>query len=290
MNGLSSFMNALFKRYKLPFLDYLSEIRGYSDLTVKTYDQALSEAFRYIKIEEDSGYLFNLNPYRLKLASLNAKTISKKLSAIRSFVAFMQERGEKIELKGDSPIKVAKTLPKPISNAHIEEALQKADHEETLIIMMLYTLGLRISELASVRLDAIERDWVRVTGKGNKQRDLPLLPQTRELIEKYKSEFSPREFLFEKNGAKLSENSLRYKLTSLFKKIGLHVTPHMLRHSYATHLLNNNARIADVSELLGHASMATTQIYTKLSSNLKMKNYQSAHPLAKEQNETFSSD
>lgn len=290
MNGLLSSMNDLFKRYKLPFLDYLKEIRGYSDLTVKTYDQALSEAFRYIKIEEESSYLFNLNPYRLKLASLNAKTISKKLSAIRSFVSYMQDRGEKITLKGDSPIKVAKTLPKPISHIHIKEALSKADKEEELIIVMLYTLGLRISELASLRLDTIEAEWVRVTGKGNKQRDLPLLAYTSELIAQYRREFSPRAFLFEKKGAKLSENSLRYKLTSLFKKIGLHATPHMLRHSYATHLLNNNARIADVSELLGHSSMATTQIYTKLSSNLKMKNYQSAHPLAKEQNETFSSD
>ena len=106
-----------------------------------------------------------------------------------------------------------------------------------------------------------------------------LLAKTSHLIGLYRNEFSPRVFLFEKNGAKLSENTLRYRLTTLFKKIGLHVTPHMLRHSYATHLLNSDARIADVSELLGHASMATTQIYTKLGSALKLKNYNKAHPL-----------
>ncbi len=283
-------MNALLKRYRLPFLDYLNDIRGYSDLTVKTYSRVLDEAFLYIDIDEEDGCILNLNPYRLKISKLNAKTISKKLSAIRSFVHFMQERGEKVILKGDAPIKVAKTLPKPVSYAHIKEALTIADEEEALIVIMLYTLGLRISELSSLKISDIDKEWVRVLGKGNKQRELPLLESTFALIEKYKRNFSPHSFLFEQDGTKLSENSLRYKLTSLFKKIGLHVTPHMLRHSYATHLLNNNARIADVSELLGHASMATTQIYTKLSSSLKMKNYQAAHPLAKERNETLSSD
>lgn len=289
-------MNRLLKLYKLPFLDYLTDIRGYSDLTVKTYAMVIDEAFAYINIEEDegsslkNGYLLNLNPYRLKIAALNSKTISKKLSAIRSFVKFMHDRGEKITLKGDSPIKVSKTLPKPISHEHIMEALGVADQEEELLIVMLYTLGLRISELSSLELNNIEKEWVRVLGKGNKQREVPLLPLAYALIEKYKRDFPSIKFLFEKNGAKLSENSLRYKLTSLFKKIGLHVTPHMLRHSYATQLLNNSARIADVSELLGHSSMSTTQIYTKLSSVLKMQNYQSAHPLAKEQNETLFSD
>ncbi len=270
-------MKTLLKSYRLPFLDYLSDIRGYSDLTVKTYAMAIDEAFRYLRIEENT---LNLNPYRLHIASLNAKTISKKLSAVRSFVTFMQDQGENIMLKGDTPIKVAKTLPKPVSHEHIKEAIAAADAEEELIIVMLYTLGLRISELSSLLLEDIDKEWIRVWGKGNKQRQLPLLRMSYELIEKYKRENAPRKFLFEKNGAKLSENSLRYKLTSLFKKIGMHVTPHMLRHSYATHLLNNDARIADVSELLGHSSMATTQIYTKLSSQLKMKNYQQAHPLA----------
>lgn len=272
-------MKNLLKQYKLPFLDYLSDIRGYSDLTVKTYAISLDEAFVCIDIEKNSSYILNLNPYRLKISHLKAKTISKKLSAIRSFVSFMQKRGEKIILKGDSPIKVAKTLPKPVSDKHIKEALEVADVEEKLIVILLYTLGLRISELSSLKIADVKKEWVVIIGKGNKQREVPLLETTYELIEKYKRDFSPRMFVFEKNGAKLSENSLRYKLISLFKKIGLHVTPHMLRHSYATSMLNNGARIADVSELLGHSSMATTQIYTKLSSKLKMQNYKSAHPL-----------
>jgi len=283
-------MNSLLKKYKLSFLDYLSDMRAYSDLTLKTYDMAIEEAFRYIDIEKNESYLLNLSPYRLKIAHLNSKTISKKLSALRSFVSFMQDRGEKINLKGDTPIKVAKTLPKPISDEHIQEALKISNLEEEVIITVLYTTGLRISELSSLVLENISNEWLLVLGKGNKERQVPLLGSTFALIEKYKAEFVPRVFLFEKNGAKLSENSLRYKLISLFKKIGMHVTPHMLRHSYATSMLNNNARIADVSELLGHSSMATTQIYTKLSTSLKMQNYKSAHPLAKEPNETFSTD
>ena len=84
---------------------------------------------------------------------------------------------------------------------------------------------------------------------------------------------------FEKDGEKLSENSLRYIVTKVFRKVGIKVTPHQLRHSYATSLLNGGAPIVDVSELLGHSSMATTQIYTKLGSALKQQNYNKAHPL-----------
>ena len=99
------------------------------------------------------------------------------------------------------------------------------------------------------------------------------------LIDEYLHENQPNKFLFEKSGERLSENSLRYIITKVFKRVALKVTPHQLRHSFATSLLNNNARISDVSELLGHSSMATTQIYTKLGSALKQQNYNKAHPL-----------
>ena len=120
---------------------------------------------------------------------------------------------------------------------------------------------------------------MRVFGKGQKQRDVPLLKSTRDLIEAYLSQNKANIFLLEKDGEKLSENSLRYIITKVFKRVALKVTPHQLRHSFATELLNNNARISDVSELLGHSSMATTQIYTKLGSTLKQQNYNKAHPL-----------
>ena len=167
------------------------------------------------------------------------------------------------------------------------EALSHADKEESLVILMLYTLGVRISELTGLRVDDIGSEWIRVIGKGNKQRDIPLLPSTAKLLEAYMDEHASNIYLFEKNSQKLSENSLRYTVTKVFERVSLKVTPHQLRHSYATALLNNNARIVDVSELLGHSSMATTQIYTKLGSTLKMQNYNKAHPLCKEMNDTF---
>ncbi len=259
----------------------MEEHRGYSDLTVKTYADVLNEALKYIEtVQEDATHIaFNLMPYRIYIADLNAKTISKKLSAIRSFVEFLNEQDLHVTLQADESIKVAKTLPKPVSHAHILEALSQSDLQEKLLVSMLYTLGLRISELASLELQNITNEWIRVIGKGNKQRDIPLLKTTRALIDEYLSTFVVKKFLFEKNGERLSENSLRYMITKIFKRVALKVTPHQLRHSYASSLLNGGAPIVDVSELLGHSSMATTQIYTKLGSALKQQNYNKAHPL-----------
>jgi len=227
---------------------------------------------------------FNLMPYRLEIKDLNPKTISKKLSAIRSFVEYLNSDKLLVVLTSDESIKVSKTLPKPISHKHIVEALEFADEKESLVVVLLYTLGLRISELRLLKVEDISADWVRVVGKGSKQRDIPLLKSTKILIDNYIEHTSLQNsnmiYLFENNDKPLSQNSLRYIITKVFKRISLKVTPHQLRHSFATELLNQNAPIADVSELLGHASMATTQIYTKLGSALKLKNYNKAHPLS----------
>jgi integrase/recombinase XerC len=264
------------------FLLYLEKQRGYSQLTVKSYDAVLKEAFEYIAFtQEEEHLLFDLMPYRIYIAKLNAKTISKKLSAVRSFVNYLNENEMRVILRADESIKVAKTLPKPISHKHIMEALEKASLEERLIVLMLYTLGLRISELSSLKVSNITPEWIRIIGKGNKERDIPLLSSVKKLIDEYLSNISVNRYLFEKNGERLSENSLRYVITKVFGRVALKVTPHQLRHSYASSLLNNGAPIVDVSELLGHASMATTQIYTKLGSALKQQNYNKAHPLCR---------
>jgi integrase/recombinase XerC len=266
--------------YRVGFLESLEEVRGYSDLTIKSYDESITEALKYIEVmQDDKQIVLNLMPYRIKIASLNPKTISKKLSAIRTFTEFLNDNGLKVVLKADESVKVAKTLPKPISHKHIVEALAQAKLTEKLVVVMLYTLGLRISELCNVRLDDISDGWIRVLGKGNKHRDIPIIDQTKELIDEYLTTYIPKKYLFEKNGEKLSENSLRYSVTKVFKRVALSVTPHQLRHSYASSLLNGGAAIVDVSELLGHSSMATTQIYTKLGSALKQQNYNKAHPL-----------
>jgi len=265
---------------RVDFLESLEDLLGYSDLTIKSYDESIREALSCIEIEgKEKKITLNLMPYRIKISHLNAKTISKKLSAIRSFVSYLNELDLQVILKADDSVKVPKTLPKPIKHRHIVEALNEAELEEKLVVIMLYTLGLRVSELASLKLDDIGSSWVRVLGKGNKQRDIPLLDSTKELLNQYLMDYHPNKFLFEKNRGKLSENSLRYIVTKVFNRVSLKVTPHQLRHSYATSLLNNGAPIVDVSELLGHSSMATTQIYTKLGSALKQENYNKAHPL-----------
>ncbi len=280
MMDLRSFLKKLLDKQRLEFLRYLEEIRGYSDLTIRSYDEVLKEALRYVEVVEEKKHIvLNLMPYRIYISHLNAKTISKKLSAIRSFTSYLNDNSIKVLLQSDESVKVAKTLPKPILHSHIAEALEHAQPQERLVVVMLYTLGLRISELSSLKIEDISQEWVRVLGKGNKHRDIPLLATTKELIDEYLAVNFPKKFLFEKNGEKLSENSLRYTVTKVFKRVSLKVTPHQLRHSYATVLLNASAPIADVSELLGHSSMATTQIYTKLGSALKQQNYNKAHPL-----------
>lgn len=272
--------------YLKAYLEYLEKFRGYSDLTLKTYDEALKEAFTFIEVTEEKGYVtFNLMPYRLHIAHLKAKTISKKISAIRSFCTYLNTQDEHVSLKADESIKVPATLPKPISDHYIQEALEQATLIERTVVTLLYTLGLRISELHTLALEDISSGWVRVMGKGQKNRDIPMLPSTYTLLEQYLDTYHPKKFLLERDGKYLSENSLRYLVSKCFKRIGLKVTPHQLRHSYATGLLNNDARIADVSELLGHASMSTTQIYTKLGNSVKMRNYLSAHPMCQDDHE-----
>ncbi|MGD9971112.1 MAG: tyrosine-type recombinase/integrase [Sulfuricurvum sp.] len=255
-------------------------MRGYSPLTILSYEETLNEMMRKAEFSEEDGVLkINLMPFRISIARSAPKTISRKLSAIRSFIRHLRKMGKEVVLQGDESIKVPKTLPKPVSHQHILEVIEHAQPAEKLMITMLYTLGLRISELANLQLNDIGPQWCRVVGKGNKQRDVPMLPQTYAMMREYHAKYPSEKFVFEAEGEKLSENSLRYIITKAFAKSGLKVTPHQLRHAYATELLNNRARIADVSQLLGHSSMATTQIYTKLGNALKMDHYQQAHPL-----------
>ena len=282
---MKSFPNSykkLINDKRLAFLEHLKTIKGYSDLTLKTYDDALKEAFIHVEIEKnDKTYTVNLMPYRLHIADKSPKTIAKKLSAFRSFVSFCNKNNFPLALVADNSVKVPKTLPKPIPHKHIAEALEVADFKQKVVLTLIYTLGVRISELQNIKLQDISNNWVVINGKGNKQRNVPLIPSTKALIEQYLEKYTPKIYLFEKNGEKLSQNSLRYTINKVFSKIGLKVTPHQLRHSFATVLLNEGAGIADVSELLGHSSMATTQIYTKLGSALKKENYLNNHPLCR---------
>ncbi len=270
-------------RYSEDFLTYLLEVRGYSEPSITTYEIALRQMMEVSHFyEEDTVTVLDITPFRFKIVKNHKKTIVKKLSAIRSFVKYLEDQCYmSLKLIGDESIKVPHSLPKPIEETYIVEVLAKANLEEKLLISMLYGLGLRISELSLLKLADIKEGWVQIHGKGNKVRELPLLDELVNLIKLYSGQRMPKKYLFEKGNAPMNSAQLRYKLTKLFKEAGIKVTPHQLRHSFATHLLNNGARIADVSELLGHETMATTQVYTKLGSVKKMQEYMKAHPLAK---------
>ena len=263
------------------FLDYLSSIRGYSERTVETYEIPLRQMREECKLErEGRHWRLDLMPLRRRIRSNSRRTVAKKLSAVRAFVKYLDEqRSIPVVLEGDESPRLPKTLPKPLEEEQILEVLEAASVQDRLMIALLYGLGLRISELASLERSAIRSGWITVTGKGNKSRQLPLPPRIEKILREYLAAEPAGCYLFEKGGVPMNAAQLRYRLQKLFKSRGIQATPHRLRHSFATHLLDHGARISDVSELLGHASMATTQIYTKLGSAKKMREYEKAHPL-----------
>jgi len=263
------------------FLEYLDLVRGYSEQTVITYSVVLRQMLDKCEFYEEEGkQILDIMSFRLEIPSNNKRTITKKLSAIRSFANYLNDhRDMAVKLKGDASIKVPQTLPKPIEEDYIDEVLSKADLADRLLVSMLYGLGLRISELSGLELGQISKTWIEIVGKGNKSRQLPIMPYLQSLIKEYREVYAPKNHLFEKRGIALNSAQLRYKIDKLFRAQGIKATPHQLRHSFATHLLNNGARISDVSELLGHSSMATTQVYTKLASAKKLDEYMKAHPL-----------
>ncbi len=276
-------MHDRLRGYIEEFLEYLLDIRGYSEVTAETYEIALRQMAEQSHFyQEEESWVLDITPFRFEIVKNHKKTIVKKLSAVRSLVKYLEDQCQlRIKIIGIESIKSPQSLPKPIEERYITEVLEEANLQDRLLISMLYGLGLRISELSSLKLSQIKEEWIEVVGKGNKSRELPLLPAVRDLITSYQRHYQPRKFLFEKGNAPMNAAQLRYKVTKLFKASGIKATPHQLRHSFATHLLNHGARIADVSELLGHETMATTQVYTKLGSIKKMQEYMKAHPLAK---------
>ncbi len=264
------------------FLDYLKDNRGYPDVTIKTYKIVLEQLRGKYKIDNATGK-FDIREFRVEIVELNKKTIVKKLSAIRSFIEFLYDQKDiEFQIVGDDTIKVPQRLPKPIENRYIEEVLSSSSLLEKTIVYMLYGLGIRISELASIKLIDIKSEWILINGKGAKQRELPLLPILSSIINQYRAFANPNIYLLEKKDKPLNTNQIRYIVNKVFKANGIKVSPHQLRHSFATDLLNEGARVSDISKLLGHSTMASTQLYTKLANSTKLNEYLNSHPLCKD--------
>ncbi len=275
-------MKEKFYKYLEEFCEYLLNLKNYSSLTVKTYQSSIKEAIKTSEIyEENKKIIFNITKYRIQIATQNPKTINKKISSINSFVEYLESQNIEIKLSGNNTIKSPQTLPKPIQTKNIFESLEDATLEEKLIIVFIYSFGVRISELASLKLENIDKDCIKVTGKGNKQREIPSNKFVNILLKEYIHLITPKVYLFEENSIPLTKRQLQYRLEKAFKRIGIKASPHQLRHSFATDLLNDGARINDISELLGHSSLKATGIYTKLTTNTKLKQYNMSHPLNK---------
>ncbi len=280
-------MTDFFQTKITEYLDYLTKIRHYSPLTVKTYMGVLNEAIKSMEIiETQNGYEINLLPYRHAIHGLHKKSIYKKVTIVRSFVTYLKKNGVEIKLIGDERIKLPKSLPKPVNEQVIQEALASCSEDERLILYLFYGLGVRIGELVGLKLEAITKNWVSVKGKGGKIRQIPILDELHILLDSYIKRNGLKIYLFEKDGKMMQAHQIRYRIDKIFKKIGVKVTPHQLRHSFASSLLNRGARINDVSELLGHSSLSTTQIYTKLNATTKMRNYKDAHPMCRSEDES----
>jgi len=264
------------------FLYYLEKIKAYSSSSIETYRNVLFEmsesSYFY---QKNMLYILDITPFKLKNHSNSKKIISKKLSAIRSFVNFMNRETEiEISLIGNvvSEIKVPKILPQPIDNSIVYKIFKECNHEEKLIITLLYGLGLSTLELSLLELSHISKEKILL-----KEREVPLLPKLYEEIGVYLEINEPQNFLLEKNQQAMSISRIFYLCKKVLRKSGINASAHQLRHSFTTYLLHDGLKVSDISELLDHSPMTTIEIYPQLENSKKLNKYTS-YPLCDENN------
>lgn len=281
------------------YLDYLLIDKKYSDNTIMSYRENLEQYNIYMKKnllnitrKDIMNYLVYLNKKH------NDKTVAHNLTVIREFYKFLLIEG-KIK---DNPCelieapKLRKTLPKILSKEEINKILDielkdKFDYRNKAMLEIMYASGLRISELINLKVKDVNtlNDVVRVMGKGSKERLVPLGDYAIYYLNIYLNKYR-RMFLKENNNYlflnKNGTNMTRQALFKIIKKIALekniktYFSPHTLRHSFASHLLAGGADLRSIQELLGHASISTTQIYTHVSTKQINDNYNHFHPHA----------
>lgn len=267
------------------FLYFLKKELNYSDYTIKNYQLDLTDFFKYvsksnidflnIKNTHVRGYLKYLDTCNLKNS-----TISRRISALRTFYNYLLEKGfvkSNIFLNVKNP-KLEKKLPNYLNYTEIEELLASIDTrtdeglERRLLIEMFYSTGCRVGEMVNIKISDIDfsSKTIKVMGKGSKERIVYYGDYASKYLEDYLKNKDKKGYLFtNKRGEKLTIEEVEYIVRDIMKHISIktHVTPHTLRHTFATHLLNNGADIRTVQELLGHANLSTTGIYTHVSSD-----------------------
>ncbi len=294
------------------FLTYLSAERSVSDHTVRAYKNDIDQFLDYLRRAKFQFELVDHTFLRrylswLKTRGYASKSIARKIATLRTFYRFLEREGH---LQSNPAIllstpKLEKKLPRFLKVTVMEELLRSPSRKTALgkrdraILEVLYGSGVRVSEVTGLNLDDVDffRKEIKVMGKGSKQRIVPLnqnavaalrlyvIEGRKELLSKcMKTKIKDaREALYlNKNGYRLSAMGIRRMLSKYVKKVGLRqgVTPHMIRHTFATHLLEGGADLRTVQELLGHVDLSSTQVYTHLSEARLKEVYLKAHPRA----------
>jgi len=286
------------------FLEYLEFEKKYSKNTIQAYKTDLIAFKDFCEVEFDQVDLENVhyNQIRTWIVSLvnnniSNRSVNRKISSLKTFYKFLQKIGE-IEtnpLSSHKALKVQKKIQTPFDQNEVKEVLELiregSDFEsirDRLIVEMLYSTGMRRVELINVKEKDIDHTskTIKVLGKRNKERYVTILPSVYKTLQEYlrkKREIKEvdMEVLFvTKKGVKIYE-TLVYRIINLyFSRVSTKAkkSPHILRHAFATHLLNNGASLNSVKELLGHSSLASTQVYTHNSLEQIKKVYNKAHP------------
>jgi integrase/recombinase XerC len=287
---------------------YLEAEKGASYYTVRNYRDDLADFFKFLTKKEltllDEVDRHVLRDYLSELVGrgIAKASIARKLSAIRSFFRYLvrEEIIAKNPIEQVSSPKLDKRLPSFLTQEEMEKLLNAPDlstplgQRDRALLELLYASGLRVSELVGLTLEQIdlESNEIRVWGKGSKERVVLMGQPAAEALKDYikegrarlRGEKKSKALFLDRYGQKLTERSVQRLLNQHAKKagIGKRVHPHLLRHTFATHLLDGGADLRVVQELLGHARLTSTQIYTHVTKGQARKVYLAAHPLARE--------
>ncbi len=290
------------------FIEYLRIERNYSKNTIESYlidisdfKDFLIEANGELPILDDIDYL-TIRSYLAKLQGrqLARSTILRKLSSLRSFFKYLYRRGYvKIDPTSNlSSPKLQRKLPDFLELFEVELLLSAPDTNTNIglrdlaIMELLYSTGMRVGELLALDLNDLDitNAIVKVRGKGRKERIIPVGKTAIDAIKRYlevrqelaSDKHSPALFLSERGNRLPGSASVRRRIEKYAKTAGIKkkITPHTLRHTFATHMLNAGADLRSVQEMLGHVNLSTTQIYTHLTAERLKKVYEKAHPRA----------
>ncbi|MDG1315124.1 MAG: tyrosine-type recombinase/integrase [Flavobacteriaceae bacterium] len=287
------------------FIDYLLLEKNYAPQTVVAYQKDI-EAFQLFLTQEysDTEDVLNATYSQIRTwivqlvdRAISNRTINRKISSLNSYYKFLLniESIEANPLVNHKALKVDKKVQVPFSETEVNSVLSSINTDtfeglrDKLIVELFYSTGIRRIELVQLKLQDVDlsQGHIKVLGKRNKERIIPLIPSVIETIESYllerlklESTIDPTIFFLTKKGAKVYEMLVYRIIKRYFDAISTKVkkSPHILRHSFATHLLNNGADLNAVKELLGHSSLAATQVYTHNSVAELKKVYEKSHP------------